>query len=277
MVTTKPAIAAAAIQKRAPNFKPKLGLILGSGLGDLASQVQQAIRIPYSELPNFPVSTVFGHAGQLVLGELAGLPVACLQGRVHSYEGATVECFKTIVRTLKLLGCEILVITNSAGSLRSDVAPGELALITDHINFQPSNPLVGLNEDEFGERFFSMDDAYDPKIQQRLHKVAAKIGVKLADGIYISVLGPSFETPAEIRAFRLWGADLVGMSTVPEVIVARHCGLRVAAISVITNFAAGMSAEAITHEGTLHYGKLGSHDMARLLAAFIEDLKHEPD
>lgn len=263
------------IKKHAPGFKPKIGLILGSGLGALAEQIKNPVRISYKDLPGFPVSTVSGHAGQLVLGELHGIPVACYQGRVHGYEGASAQNFKIFIRTLKLLGCEILLITNSSGSLREEIGPGQLVLIKDHINFHPTSPLVGLNEDEFGPRFFPMDDAYDPKLRLKFHEAAKKLKIELSEGVYISVVGPQFETPAEIRAFKILGADVVGMSTVPEVIVARHCGLRVAAISVITNYAAGMSAEQITHEGTLHHGQLGSKPLEKLLTAVIESLKHE--
>jgi len=273
--TSYPAQAVDYIKNRAANFQPKLGLILGSGLGELANQIKNPIKFNFSELPGFPVSTVSGHAGCLILGELGGMPVACYQGRVHAYEGASAQEFKTFIRTLKLLGCETLLITNSSGSLRPEVGPGELVLISDHINFHFGNPLIGPNDEEFGPRFFSMDHVYDAKIRQSCLKTAEQLDIKLHEGVYISVLGPCFETPAEIRAFRTLGADVVGMSTVPEVIVARHCGLRVAVVSVITNFAAGMSAEEISHEGTLHYGKLGTAKLTRLLVAVIENMKHE--
>jgi len=264
------------IQNRTPGFTPKIGLVLGSGLGSLADQLENAISIPYAELPGFPVSTVAGHAGRLVLGMLGGVPVACCQGRVHGYEGTSGLGFKHFIRTLKEIGCETLLLTNASGSLRTDVGPGELMLINDHINFQPGNPLIGPNDEDFGPRFFPMDDAYDIHIRERFHTVAKKLNIKLAEGVYISVTGPGFETPAEIRAFRILGADAVGMSTVPEVLVARHCGLRVAAVAAITNFATGMSDEKITHEGTLHFGKLAATNLARLITATIESMKHEP-
>lgn len=272
---THPSEPANVIQQRAPNFKPKIGLILGSGLGSLADQIENAIAIPYSELPGFPVSTVAGHAGRLVLGTLNGVPVACCQGRVHGYEGTSAEGFKIFVRTLKLIGCEILLITNASGSLRQDIGPGELMLINDHINLNPGNPLVGRNEEEFGPKFFPMDDAYDSQLREHIHVIAKQLGIKLADGVYVGVLGPCFETPAEIRAFRTLGGDCVGMSTVQEVIVARHCGLRVAAVAAITNFASGMSDEEITHEGTLHFGKLAATNLAKLITATVESLEHE--
>lgn len=270
-----PSLAAAVISNRAPGFKPKLGLILGSGLGSVADQIQNAIRIPYSELPDFPVSTVAGHEGCLVLGTIKNVPVACYQGRVHHYEGATAQNFKTFIRTLKLIGCETLLITNSAGSLRTEFPPGSLVVIKDHINFHPGNPLAGSNDEEFGPRFFPMDNAYDPSLRQRFTKAAHNLKIPLHEGVYISVLGPSFETPAEINAFKILGADIIGMSTVPEVIVARHCGLKVAAVSVVTNFASGLSEEQITHEGTLHYGKLGAINLSKLILTTIESFSHD--
>lgn len=264
------------INQRSNGFKPRVGIILGSGLGSVADQITHPIRIPFNEIPNFPISTVVGHAGCLILGELRGVPVACYQGRVHNYEGAKAQDFKTFIRTLKLLGCETLLITNSSGSLREQVGPGELVLITDHINLHPGNPLIGPNDEEFGPRFFSMQDAYDKNLRTRFHHVAKNLNIVLHEGIYLGVAGPYFETPAEVRAFRILGGDIIGMSTVPEVIVARHCNLRVAAVSVITNLAPGMSDEHVTHEGTLHFGNLGSGKLAKVLLAFIESLKHEP-
>jgi xanthosine phosphorylase len=273
---THPSEPANVIKARAPHFQPKIGLILGSGLGSLADQINDAVSIPYSELPGFPVSTVAGHAGRLVLGTLGGMPVACCQGRVHGYEGTSAEKFKIFIRTLKLIGCETLLITNASGSLRPEVGPGELMLLNDHINLNPGNPLVGPNEEEFGPKFFPMDDAYDPNLRQCFHQAASQLNIKLTDGVYVGVMGPCFETPAEIRAFRTLGGDCVGMSTVSEVIVARHCGLRVAAVAAITNFAAGMSDEKITHEGTLHYGKIAAENLTKLIIRVIENLQHEP-
>lgn len=271
-----PFLAAAVINNFAPGFVPTLGLILGSGLGSVAEQIKNPIRIPFNELPDFPISTVKGHLGHLILGYIHDIPIACYQGRVHAYEGATKQNFKTFIRTLHLLGCKTLFITNSAGSLRIHVPPGQLVVISDHINFHPSNPLVGPNEEEFGPRFFSMDNAYDKNLRIRFHSIAEQLNIPLIDGVYLSTLGPNFETPAEIRAFRILGADVIGMSTVPEVMVARHCGMRVAAVSVITNFAAGLNDEEITHEGTLHYGQQGATHLSQLLLALIGSLSHEP-
>ncbi len=259
------------IQTQAPGFTPEIGLILGSGLGTLGDYLENKIVFPYQDLPGFPISTVIGHSGRLLLGTLAGKKVACLQGRVHTYEGASPENIRTLIRTLKRMGCKTLLITNAAGSLRTEVGPGALCLITDHINFQPGNPLIGANDEAFGPRFFPMDNAYDQHLREQLKQTAARLNIPLPEGVYFGTLGPCFETPAEIRAFKMLGGDLVGMSTVPEVIVARHCGLRVAAISAISNLAAGLSAESITHENTLYYAEQAADNMLKLIYGFIED------
>lgn len=261
--------AATYIQEKKPGFKPKMGLVLGSGLGGLADELTDRTVIAYTELPGFPESKVAGHAGKLVLGYLAGVPIACLQGRVHYYEGAAHEKIKTLVRTLKLIGCEILFATNAAGSLRPEVGPGEIMAISDHINFQGLNPLIGPNDEAFGPRFVSMDAVYDKGLRTKLQVAAKAEGFALSEGVYLATLGPMFETPAEIRAFRVLGADLVGMSTVSEVTVARHCGLSVVAVSAICNFAAGMSDEIISHEGTLHFAGLAASRMIQLIKGFL--------
>ena len=257
--------AAAAIQDRAPGFTPRVGLVLGSGLGVLVDELEDAVTIPYADIPGFRVGTVSGHAGALSLGTLDGVPVACFQGRSHVYEGIEPSAVTIPIRTLRLLGAEILVLTNAAGSLRPEAAAGSLVALTDHINMQGFNPLVGLNDEEVGPRFPSLAEAYDPELRAGLHAVADELGTPLHDGVYLAVSGPSFETPAEIRAFRTLGADLVGMSTVPEAIVARHCGLRVAAISVVTNLAEGMGDVALSHEQTLEEGRRGAVALAPLL------------
>jgi xanthosine phosphorylase len=268
------AIATNIIKKMKPNFTPKLGIILGSGLGKIADLVENSIVIPYSELPGFPECSVEGHAGNLILGEIRGTKVVILQGRGHIYEGdSLVRPIRRYIRTLKLLGCELAVLTNAAGSFREEVKPGSLMMITDHINLQFNNPLVGPNDDEFGPRFFSMENAYDLDIRNRMLATAEKLKIKLAQGVYLGVSGPNFETPAEIKAFRVLGADAVGMSTVPEVLVARHCGLKIAGISVITNLAAGMNAEPLSHEQTLRCAKLAVDDLTNLLLTFVGDYK----
>jgi xanthosine phosphorylase len=238
----------------------------------LADRIEDATAIPYSELPGFPEPGVEGHAGRLVLGRFGGVPVACLQGRVHLYEGQPPRAVQTLVRTLKVMGCEILLVTNAAGSLRLDVEPGSLMMIEDHINLQPTNPLVGPNDDDFGPRFPPMAGAYDADLRGELRSAASDLGITLHEGIFVACLGPNFETPAEIRAFQALGGDSVGMSVVPEVIVARHCGLRVAAISVLTNLAAGLTFDELSHEQTLHYANLAADDLGRLIERFLERL-----
>jgi xanthosine phosphorylase len=270
---TEAATAAAALaRERAGGDPPRVGLILGSGLGGLADQIEDATVIPYSELPGFPELSVEGHAGRLVVGQVGGVPVACLQGRVHLYEGQPPMAVQTLVRTLKAMGCEILVVTNAAGSLRTDVEPGSLMMIKDHINLQPINPLMGPNDDTFGPRFPPLGGAYDAELRGELRAAAGELDITLHEGVFVACLGPNFETPAEIRAFKTLGGDSVGMSVVPEVIVARHCGLRVAAISVLTNLAAGLSFEELSHEQTLHYANIAAGDMTRLIVRFLERL-----
>jgi xanthosine phosphorylase len=261
--------AAAAVLERAPGFRPRLGLVLGSGLGALADELADAVTIPYPELPGFRAGTVSGHAGALSLGVLDGVPVACLRGRSHVYEGIDAAAVATPVRTLRLLGAETVLLTNAAGSLRPEAAPGSLVAIADHINLQGFNPLVGPNDEDVGPRFPTLLGLYDPELRAGLHRAADELGTPLHDGVYLAVSGPSFETPAEIRAFRTLGADLVGMSTVPEAIVARHCGLRVAAVSVVTNLAEGMGEVALSHEQTLAEGERGAAALAPLLRRWV--------
>jgi xanthosine phosphorylase len=260
------------IQKRAPDFTPKVGIVLGSGLGDLAHSIENRIELPYEDIPGMPVSSVAGHVGCLVLGYLEGVPVACLKGRVHYYEGASSDNFKMLIRVLKAMGCQMLLLTNAAGSLRREVIPGDIVMITDHINFQFKNPLIGLNAKAVGDRFFPMDDAYDRALRERWLTVAGLLKISLHQGIYCAMLGPNFETPAEIRALRLLGADVVGMSTVPEVLVARHCGLRVSAFSVVTNLSADMSEEQLTHALTLKYAKQGAEKLCCLVKGFLKNV-----
>jgi xanthosine phosphorylase len=266
--------AAATIRARAAGLAPKAALVLGSGLAGIAERIARPIVIGYDQIPGFPRPSVDGHVGRLVLGEFGGVPVACLQGRVHLYEGAAARDLRHYIRTLKVLGCETLVLTNAAGSLRREAGAGSLMLITDHINLQPVNPLTGPNDDEFGPRFPALDDAYDAALRAQMQAAAGDIGLTLHEGVYLALLGPSFETPAEVRAFGRLGADAVGMSTVPEVIVARHCGLRVAAISAITNLAVGLGDTPLSHEQTLAVARQCAGDMGRLLAAFFGRLAH---
>jgi xanthosine phosphorylase len=264
--------AAAIAAARASGLSPRIGLVLGSGLGGVADELEGAVRIPYSELPGFRAGTVAGHAGALVLGTLRGVPVACLQGRSHLYEGIETAAVTTPIRTLRLLGCDAVLLTNAAGSLRMEVGPGSLVGISDHINMLGFNPLVGPNDEDIGPRFPSLGNAYDSELRAALARVAERCEVPWQEGVYLACTGPSFETPAEIRAFRTMGADLVGMSTVPEVIVARHCGLRVAAVSVVTNLAEGLSDEPLSHEHTLAQASRGGGALRRMLPDWLEEV-----
>jgi xanthosine phosphorylase len=264
--------AAQAIAERAPGIRPRLALMLGSGLGELAERLADRVAIPYGELPGFHAGGLAGHAGALVLGRLSGRDVAIFSGRWHVYEGIEGTAITTPIRTVAALGAEILVLTNAAGSLRAEAGPGSLVCISDHINLLGFNPLIGPNDDAAGPRFPSLRDAYDPDLRARLHAAADALGTPLHDGVYLAVAGPSFETPAEIRAFRTLGADLVGMSTVPEVIAARHAGLRVAAVSAVTNLAEGMGGEELSHEQTLRVAKEGAARLGPLIERFLEDL-----
>jgi purine-nucleoside phosphorylase len=243
----------------------EVGLILGSGLGHLAAAVD-GVSIPYAELPGFPHTGVSGHSPKLAIGALEGTRVAVLGGRAHYYESGDPTVMRAPIRLLQELGADRLVLTNAAGSFRADIPPGELMLLSDHINFSGRNPLIGEPTDA---RFVNMTDAYDPDLRRALMRAAAAAGVALVEGVYAWYSGPSFETPAEIRALKLLGADAVGMSTVPEVILARFLGLRVAAISTITNMAAGMSDEAISHEHTKTMAPLGAEKLERLLRHFL--------
>ena len=258
--------AVAAIQAAAPGFTPAYGLVLGSGLGVLADDVADAVRVDYGAIPGFPEAGVAGHGGTLVLGTLAGQAVACMQGRAHYYEHGQADAMKVPVRTLKALGCETLILTNAAGSLNPDAGPGSAMLITDHINFSGSHPLIG---EQGNERFVSLSDVYDGATRDALKAAAERVGETLFEGVYIWFSGPSFETPAEIRASRILGADAVGMSTVPEAILARHCGLKVAAISNVTNLAAGMSDEELSHAQTMAMAEEGARKIARILRDFL--------
>ena len=226
--------------------RPDLALVLGSGLGGLADRIEDPVYIPYGQIPRFPVSTAPGHAGRFVFGRLSGRMVLCMQGRFHYYEGHDMAAIALPVRVLKALGCRALVLPNAAGGVNWDFSVGDFMLITDHINFMGANPLRGENDDAIGPRFCDMTHVYTPEFQQTARQVAAQQGITLREGVYLGYMGPSFETPAEIRAFRTLGADAVGMSTVPEAIAASHCGLPVLGVSLITNMAAGMAGKRLS-------------------------------
>lgn len=241
---------------------PKTALVLGSGLGGLVDEVSAAVRIPYADLPVFPQSGVTGHAGQLVAGDLGGVPVVLLAGRSHYYEHGNPAAMRPVLEVLAGIGVERLILTNAAGSLEPEMGPGSVMLITDHINFSGTNPLFGEPTDQ---RFVGMTEAYDPGIRAALEKAAEQTGTPLHKGVYIWFSGPSFETPAEIRMARVFGANAVGMSTVPEVILARFLGLKVAGCSVITNLAAGMTGEELSHQETKAMAPLGGQRLATIL------------
>jgi len=261
-----------------------VGIILGSGLGNFAAQVASPIVIAYADIPNWPLSTVAGHSGKLVLGHIAGVPVAVMQGRVHAYEGYAMDQVTFPARVLGLLGCRTLIVTNAAGGIRNNIPQGSLVAISDHINLTGTNAALGPNEPRFalapgaGQRFFDMSTAYSPALRALAQAEAAKQNIPLSEGVYLAVLGPSFETPAEIRAFRTLGADLVGMSTVHEVIVARHMGLAVLGISLVTNMAAGVvaegqaEAETIHHEDVMEIGRRAEAQFTSLLVGLIPQL-----
>lgn len=239
--------AAAYITKKSA-IRPKIGLILGSGLGVLAEKISEAEKIAYEDIPGFPVSTVSGHAGQLVLGSLNGSQVLAMQGRFHYYEGYSLSEVTLPIRVMKALGVETIIVTNAAGGINEQFKNGDLMLIRDHINLTFRNPLVGKNEEAWGPRFPDMSEAYNASLRALAVEVANELGIRLQEGVYVGVVGPSYETPAEIRMMRALGADAVGMSTVPEVIVARHADMRVLGISCVTNMAAGILDQPLSHE-----------------------------
>jgi len=252
---------------------PRTVLVLGSGIGRFAENLQQAKSLSFAAIPGFAPSTVSGHAGKLMAGRLAGKPLAIMAGRIHLYEGHLPQAIATMIRILKTVGVERLILTNAAGGLRPDMTPGTLMIIDDHINFTGQNPLVGPNDEHFGPRFPDMSFAYDPELRAALKSAADAAGVPVKKGIYMFGLGPSFETPAEIRLFGSWGADAVGMSTVPECIAANHCGMKVAGLSLITNLASGLSGERLSHEEVMQEGARAQQSIEKLLLAFFADLK----
>jgi len=250
---------------------PRIGIVLGSGLGAVAEAVASQVFVPYSEIPHFPQSTVEGHSGRIVAGLLGGVPVVVMQGRVHYYEGYSPQQVTFPMRVLGRLGIENVILTNAAGGINSNYQIGQLVLLADHINMLGFNPLIGPNEARFGDgkktglRFFDMTEAYSVELRALAQRAAKSEGFALHEGVYLATSGPSFETPAEIRAFRALGADLVGMSTVPETIVARHMGIRVLGISCVTNLAAGISATQLSHQEVFETGSRVQHQLAGLL------------
>ncbi|MDI1335264.1 MAG: purine-nucleoside phosphorylase [Lacunisphaera sp.] len=265
-------LSAAAITAACAGLKPKIAIILGSGLGGLAAKVAGAVTLAYQSLPGFPVLTVAGHAGQLIIGQLNGVPVIVLNGRKHFYETNDSYPLKTMIRAVHAAGAETLFLSNAAGSLRAHIGVSELMLITDHINFLGLNPLVGPNDDTFGPRFFPVADAWDKELGAKVKAVAKQNSITLHEGVYVAFRGPSFETPAEIRMAQGWGGDAVGMSSVPDCLIARHCGMKVVGVSCITNMGAGLSDEKLSHAHTLANAAKGAGAFERLVLAAVKVL-----
>ncbi|MGZ4030837.1 MAG: purine-nucleoside phosphorylase [Tumebacillaceae bacterium] len=251
---------------------PRIGLVLGSGLGVLGDEVENAVKVPFGEIPNFPVSTVSGHAGQLVIGQLAGQEVIVMQGRFHFYEGWSLEEVTFPIRVMKALGVETVFVTNAAGGIDTSWSAGDLMLIEDHINLTGRNPLVGPNEADLGPRFPDMSNGYNRELRGMAKGVAERLGISLREGVYVGVSGPSYETPAEIRMFRILGGHAVGMSTVPEVIVANHCGLKVIGITCISNMAAGILDQPLSHEEVMETTEMAKANFINLVKEIVKEL-----
>ncbi|MCR5487486.1 MAG: purine-nucleoside phosphorylase [Lachnospiraceae bacterium] len=257
-----------AVRKRT-DFVPEVALVLGSGLGDYARNMKVEYEIPYQEIEGFPVSTAPGHDGRFIFGEIAGRKVACMKGRVHYYEGYSITDVVLPIRVMRLLGAEILLLTNASGGIRDGLKPGDFMMLTDHISSFGVNPLIGENMEELGSRFPDMSEIYDRGLREKIRKAAGQLGIELKEGVYVQATGPSYESPAEIRMFKLLGADAVGMSTVPEAIAGNHCGYRIAAISCISNLAAGIAEHPLTLEEVLEAGREAAPLFEKLVTASI--------
>lgn len=251
-------------------YKPEVGLILGSGLGSLADAIENPEYYNYSDIPNFPTSTVEGHAGRLVIGTLGGKQVVAMQGRFHYYEGYSMEKITFPVRVMKLIGVSKLIVTNACGAVNKDFSAGDLMVITDHINFSGGNPLFGHNLDEFGPRFPDMSQAYNLELRNKVLNVGKELGIELKQGVYVMFSGPTYETPAEVRMAKIMGGDAVGMSTVPEVIVANHSGIKTVGISCLTNMAAGILDQPLNHEEVIETSARVKNDFIKLMNRVIE-------
>lgn len=252
------------------DFVPKVALVLGSGLGDFANHISVVCEIPYEEIEGFPVSTVKGHAGKFVFGYVDKTPVVCMKGRVHFYEGYDITDVVLPMRLMKMLGAEILFLTNAAGGVNTTFRPGDLMLIRDHIALFAPNPLIGANVEEFGTRFPDMSEIYDKSLQEVVRKTAKENGVYLQEGVYSYVTGPSFESPADVRALRVLGADATGMSTVPEAIAANHMGMKICGVSCISNLAAGMSDQPLTHEEVQEAADMAAPQFTKLVTEVVK-------
>lgn len=259
------------IKEKIGTTTPKIGLILGSGLGDIAEQID-GVKIPYSDIPEFPVSTVHGHAGQLVSGKLCGKDVVAMQGRFHFYEGYPMQTVVFPVRVMKKLGVETLIVTNAAGGVNKEFKPADLMIINDHLNLMGINPLMGKNHDDFGPRFSDMSYGYNNDYIKLAEIKAEELGINIQKGVYAGMTGPSYETPAEIRMLRTLGADAVGMSTVPEVITANHCGIKVLGISCITNMAAGILDQPLDHNEVIEVTNIARERFIKLVTNIIKDI-----
>ncbi|MBR1931093.1 MAG: purine-nucleoside phosphorylase [Lachnospiraceae bacterium] len=258
--------------RKMTDFVPRVAIVLGSGLGDYAEQIRVEKEIPYEELAGFPVSTVPGHAGKFILGYIDTVPVICMKGRVHFYEGYEISDVVLPIRLMKLMGAEILLLTNAAGGVNATFHAGDLMLIKDHISMFAPNPLIGANIDELGTRFPDMSKVYDEELQTIIKNTANKSDIYLQEGVYAQLTGPSFESPAEIRALRMLGCDAVGMSTVVEAIAANHCGMRIAGISCICNLAAGMTANPLSHEEVQSAADQTAPKFKKLLTEVVRNL-----
>jgi purine-nucleoside phosphorylase len=254
------------------DIKPRVGVILGSGLGEFAGQAENAVSLPYAEIPHFYAPTVTGHSGRLVLGTMGQAPVAILQGRIHLYEGHLPDTVVLPVRTLAKLGVQIVILTNAAGGINPDFKSGDLMIIRDHLNLQGTNPLLGPNDDELGPRFPDMSDTYKPALCDLIEKIAGEEGISIRNGVYAGMLGPTYETPAEIKMLWTLGADAVGMSTVAEATAAHHMGVDVCGISLITNMAAGLSVTKLSHEEVKETAERSKEYFIRLLKRVIGEI-----
>ena len=263
--------AAGVLRERLGDRKPAVGIVLGSGLGPLAEQIEDAIIVPFGEIPHMKRSTATGHKGRFVCGELGGKCVLAMQGRLHGYEGNTPQEVAFPIWLMHLLGVRALITTNAAGAINETYAPGEFCIMSDHINFTGRNPIVGTEPDGIAFRFFSMTDAHDPELRAVARKVADERGVAVQEGVYLGLLGPSFETPAEIRAFRTWGADTVAMSVCEEVIAARHVGMRVLGISLVSNMAAGVEGSSPSDTEVFEVAKEAEPKFCRLIKGIVEE------
>ncbi|MEO1016288.1 MAG: purine-nucleoside phosphorylase [Pseudomonadota bacterium] len=263
----------AELNSAAEELQPKIAVILGSGLGSFVDDLEIHKTFSFDELDGFPQPTVTGHLGRMMIGRLRSAPIIVLQGRVHLYEGHSASTINTVIRRIAELGCSVLIVTNAAGGIRTDFTPGHIALIDDHINAMGTSPLIGPNNDAIGPRFPDMSDTYSARLREISRVAAANIGIPLDSGVYLATVGPAFETPAEVRAFRALGADMVGMSTVPEVISARHVGMEVLGFSIITNLAAGLGSGQLSHEETLQHADRAAGNVRLLLGSVIPAIK----